>query len=74
MRVLSTTRTTKLLAVLEGTGDVAVKGGEAAFVLADLLGVDPDEGAVVGGAEVEEGAGVGFGGWSKSFSYQMGPS
>jgi hypothetical protein len=30
-------------------------------VLAHLFRVDPDEGAVVGGAEVEEGAGVGFG-------------
>ena len=52
----------EVLAVFEDAGDVAVKGGEAAFVLADFFGVDPDEGAVVGGADVEEGAGVGFGG------------
>ena len=52
----------EVVAVFEDAGDVAVEGGEAALVLADFLGVDPDEGAVVGGADVEEGAGVGFGG------------
>ncbi len=52
----------EVFAVLEDAGDVAVEGSEAALVLADLFGVDPDEGAVVGGAEVEEGAGAGFGG------------
>ncbi len=52
----------EVFAVLEDAGDLAVEGSEAAFVLADFFGVDPDEGAVVGGAEVEEGAGVGLGG------------
>ncbi len=56
----------EVFAVLEDAGDLAVEGSEAAFVLADFFGVDPDEGAVVGGAEVEEGAGVGFGACARS--------
>src|ERR1700679_1117107 len=44
----------------DDAGDVAVEGSEATFMLADFFGVDPDEGAVVGGADVEEGAGVGL--------------
>ena len=52
----------EVVAVLEDAGEFAVERGEAALVLADFLGVDPDESAVVGGADVEEGAGAGFGG------------
>ena len=52
----------EVFSVFEDAGDVAVEGSEAAFVLADFLGVDPDEGAVVGRADVEEGAGVWFSG------------
>ena len=52
----------EVFSVFEDAGDVAVEGSEAAFVLAGFFGVDPDEGAVVGGAEVEEGACVGLGG------------
>ena len=64
----------EVFAVFEDAGDVAVEGGEAAFMLADFFGVDPDEGAVVGGAEVEEGAGVGFGGVLEVLLVPDGPS
>ena len=65
----------EVFAVFEDAGDLAVEGSEAAFVLANLFGVDPDEAAVVGCAEVEKGAGVGFGGVLEVASrYQMGPS
>jgi len=52
----------EVFAVFEDAGDLAIEGREAALVLADFFGVNPDEGAVVGGADVEEGAGVGLGG------------
>jgi hypothetical protein len=52
----------EVFTVFDDAGDVAVERSEAAFVFADFFGVDPDEGAVVGSTEVEEGAGVGFGG------------
>src|SRR5579871_1741729 len=45
----------------EGIGDFAVEGGEAAFVVADTLLIDPDKRLIVGSADVEEGARVGFG-------------
>ncbi len=45
----------EVFSVFKDAGDVAVEGCEAALVFADFFGVDPDEGAVVGGAEVEEG-------------------
>jgi hypothetical protein len=59
-RVESTAMTTKLPPAWRRL--VAVEGSEAAFVVAETLAVDPDVGAVVGGADVEEGAGVGGGG------------
>ena len=37
-------------AILEDVGDLAVERSVAAFMLADLFCVDPDESAVVGGA------------------------
>jgi len=52
----------EVFAVFECGSDVAVERGETSLVLTDFLGVDPDEGAVVGGAEVEEGASVWLGG------------
>ena len=42
-------------------GHFAVEGSEAALVVADALLVDPDEGLIVGRADVEEGARVGLG-------------
>ena len=51
---------------VEDGGDFAIEGGEAAFVVADALLVDPDVGAVVGCADVEEGACAGFGLGSRS--------
>jgi hypothetical protein len=60
---------------MEDGGDFAVEGRVAAFVVADALLVDPDVGAVVGCADVEEGAGAGLRGWaSKSRWYQTTPS
>ena len=52
----------EVFSVFEDAGEFTVEGGVAALVLADFFGVDPDEGAVVGCADVEEGSGVGFGG------------
>jgi len=46
---------------LQGGGDFAVEGGEAALVVADALLVYPDEGLIVCSADMEEGARVGFG-------------
>ena len=52
-----------ILAESEGVGaglkersDVEAEGGVAAFVLAGGLAVDPDGGAVIDGAEIEEDA------------------
>ena len=46
--------------------DFAIERRVAAFVVADALLVDPDVGAVVGCADVEEGARAGFGLCSRS--------
>jgi len=46
----------EVFAVFEDAGDLAVEGSEAALVLADFFRINPDEDAVVGGAEVEERA------------------
>ena len=46
----------EVIAVVEQVGGVAVVGGEAALVLAGEFAVDPDEAAIVGRADVEEGA------------------
>jgi hypothetical protein len=51
----------EVAAVFEGTGNIAIEWSEAAFVLTDFLGVNPDESTVVGGADVEESAGLGPG-------------
>jgi hypothetical protein len=51
----------EVFAFLEDVSDLAVEGGEAALVFTDFFSINPDEGAVVGGAEVEKGAGVALG-------------
>ncbi len=44
----------EVVAVFHDAGDVTVEGGEAAFVIADVLAVDEDGGRIIGGAEVNE--------------------
>ena len=51
----------EVAARLEGGGDFAVEGSEAALVIADALLVYPDEGLIVCSADVEEGTRVCFG-------------
>src|SRR5271168_5101876 len=50
----------EVTAGMEDAGDLAVEGREAAFVVADVLAVDEEVGAIVGGPDVEEGARAGF--------------
>ena len=46
----------EVVAIMEEVSGVAIVGSEAALVLAGVLAVDPDVTAVVGSADVEEGA------------------
>jgi hypothetical protein len=64
----------EVLAFLEDARDLAIEGGEAALVLTDFFCIDPDEGAVVRGPKVKEGAGVRSGEMFKVALIQMGPS
>src|ERR1019366_10168990 len=45
----------KIRAVMHGCRDVAVKGCVTAFMLTDLLSVDPEPAAVVSGANMQKG-------------------
>src|ERR1700679_410359 len=46
----------EVIAGMHGFCDVAVEGGESAFVLADFFAVDPPPGVVIGCADVQESA------------------
>ena len=62
MRVLSTERTTKFLPSLRKPVMSQSNGVKPPSCSQTFWVCDPDEGAIVGGADVEEGAGVGVGG------------
>jgi hypothetical protein len=47
-------------AVTDSLGDFELKGSEAAFMLAEFMAVQVDDGLVVGGAEPEKQAAAGF--------------
>jgi hypothetical protein len=46
---------------MQDRGDFTIERGEAAFVVANPLPVDPHMGAVISRADVQEGARAGFG-------------
>jgi len=64
----------KVISISKGLRDFAIESCKASFVFADGVAIDPEIGAIICRSNVQEDALAGVLWYSKSFSYQSGPS